>query len=297
MAGIGLGSAQFGLPYGATNRVGRVSEDEVAKILQIASDRGVGLVDTACLYGEAEEVLGRAFPRPNPFRVVTKTPAFDGGPITPHHVGLARRSLERSLSRMRLDAVYGLLVHHAEDVFCEGGDALVAAMQGWREEGLVSKIGVSVYSGAEAVRIAERSDIDLVQLPLNILDQRSILDESLAQLSELGVEVHVRSVFLQGIIVESSERLPQYFMRFARELNKLDEAVDASGIGRLAFALAFARQAPFVDTAIVGVCSSAELSEVLDAWDLADTVAEDFSMLCSDNEDLLSPVRWPNSVQ
>lgn len=287
---LALGTAQFGMAYGATNTVGQVDEGEVARILELAAASGVTMIDTATLYRSAEAVLGRALPASHAFRIVTKSPAFGGGPIMPQHVAETRAALEQSLERLNIDSVYALLVHHAEDLLCPGGDLLMAGLDLWRAEGLTEKIGVSVYSGREAIEIAGRYDIDVVQLPLNILDQRSLMDGTMDHLSDAGIELHVRSIFLQGVAVEPARRLPDYFSRFSGDLDRL--ATAAEGFGRVAFALGFIRQVRSADAAIVGVSSRRELQEVLDAWMFAANISADFSALRAEDEELISPMRW-----
>ena len=54
-----LGSAQFGLNYGITNKKGKVSEQELVKILELAAESGITTIDTAPAYGSSEETLGK----------------------------------------------------------------------------------------------------------------------------------------------------------------------------------------------------------------------------------------------
>lgn len=294
MTSLGLGTAQFGLDYGATNTTGRVDESEVSTIVEMASTRGATVIDTASLYGGAEEVLGRTLPRAHHFNVVTKSSVFERAEISNADVCRARATLERSLANLQTDSVYGFLVHHAEDILRPGGERLMEAMCAWRDEGLCKKIGVSVYKGSEACRIADLFDIDLVQLPLNVLDQSSLRDGTLIRLAAAGIEVHARSVFLQGVIVEQIENLPPFFSSFRRELERVSWAAHDAGVDRLTFALAFIQQIGLVDVAIVGVSNSSEFRTILDAWDRAPSVVAEYSGLSSMDEGLINPMRWPN---
>src|SRR5437667_1392801 len=111
---LGLGSAQFGFDYGISNQSGRPSEREVAAILALAAKIGVEVIDTAAAYGESEDVLGRVLWPGHPFHVITKTVPIRSERILKADITSVRTSFLRSLERLRLDRVYGLLVHHSE---------------------------------------------------------------------------------------------------------------------------------------------------------------------------------------
>ena len=67
---IGLGTVQFGLPYGINNTYGQTQEVEVKVILQIASKNGITILDTAHAYGNCETILGKQ--DLNKFNIVSK---------------------------------------------------------------------------------------------------------------------------------------------------------------------------------------------------------------------------------
>ena len=69
-----LGTAQFGLPYGITNQTGKVPEGEVRKMLKLAAESGIQLLDTAQAYGAAEG-CGRCWPTNTSRRLISKLPA------------------------------------------------------------------------------------------------------------------------------------------------------------------------------------------------------------------------------
>ena len=194
-AKLGLGTAQFGSDYGVFNARGRISGAEAAAILLTAARGGVSLIDTAAGYGEAETMLGDLLPESNPFRIVTKTAPLGRGGVDGVEAG-ARTSLHR-LGVERADA---LLVDRAADLFGPQGPALWNRLKRLKDEGLFDRIGVSAQVGDDPIGIARRFKPDLMQLPASLLDQRLIADGQLCDIAELGVEIHLRSVFLQGLL-------------------------------------------------------------------------------------------------
>jgi aryl-alcohol dehydrogenase-like predicted oxidoreductase len=291
MTSLGLGTVQFGMPYGVANRGATTSHDQLNAILAHAARRGVRLIDTAALYGDSEAVLGAAFPRNHPFSIVTKTPKLGSESAGAQALVDA---FERSLRNLRQPKLYGLLVHDANDLLRPGGDALWQAMDDLKRRGLVDRIGVSVYTAAQIDAVLERFEPTLVQVPLSIVDQRLLESGHLSRLNERGVEIHARSVFLQGLLLMHPAERPPYFAQFDAELSGFTRFLAEHRMTALQAALAFVHGVEEIDAAIVGVTSQAQLDACLDALE-APQQSADFSTLACRNESLLNPALWPTS--
>jgi aryl-alcohol dehydrogenase-like predicted oxidoreductase len=289
LASIGLGTAQFGFDYGVSNRAGRVPESQVARVLELALRHGIRVLDTASVYGDSEAVLGRVLAGRADFAVVTKTTPSGAADGAPDLETIAARFHE-SLTRLRLPRVYGLLVHHGESLLRPGGDALYARLTQWKHEGLVQKVGASVYDPVQALQLAQRFPLDLVQLPLNVFDQRADSAGVLSTLHQRGIEVHARSVFLQGLLLMGAEELPTGLQRFAARLQAYRSALLGGGCSPLEGALGFARAMPGVDVVLVGVTSDTQLQECIAAYRRG--CGLDLKEFACTDEDLIDPRRW-----
>lgn len=289
---LGLGTAQFGLDYGISNQRGQVPLHEVNRILACAEAAGIDLLDTACLYGDSEAVLGQALGSRSSFRIITKTPQFKTQKLGAAQAAALRAAFDASLQRLTRPSAYGLLVHHADDLLAAGSEALYEAMLLLRETGHVQKIGVSVYDGRQIDEILERYSPDIVQLPINALDQRLVKSGRLAALKARGIEVHARSVFLQGLLLMSAERLPGYFTPYRDHLQKYFRALEEIGLSPLQGALAFLDTVRDVDVAIVGVTSAAELQQVVEARRVPATPRDFFDSFGVTDERFINPACW-----
>lgn len=285
---VGLGTVQWGVDYGVANRDGRTPAAEVERILAAARAAGLRVLDTAALYGEAESVLGEQ--DLSGLRVVTKTPRYAHAPITAADADDLRGTLNRSLARLRLPAVHGLLAHHADDLLVPGGERLIDALHALRAEGKAARIGVSVYDGAQLDAILARFTPDLVQLPLNVFDQRLIVDGSLARLAALGVEVHVRSVFLQGLLLMSPDSAPAYFDPWREQLRAWHAICAERKVQPQQAALAFACDLPEVSCCLIGVQNIAQFEQALTGLDTVPPF-DAAPLACSDPA-LLNPASW-----
>ncbi|HUE19458.1 MAG TPA: aldo/keto reductase [Stellaceae bacterium] len=291
---LGLGTAQFGMAYGRFNRDGRPSLDAVADILRAAAAHGFGTIDTAALYGESEAVLGQALRPDHNFRIVTKTPRFGTARIGIEQAAALRTAFQASRTRLRQDKLYGLLAHDSDDLLAEGGKHIFDAMQDLKRQGEVEKIGASVYTVRQIEGLLGRGSLDLIQAPMNVLDQRLIDSGTLREIASRGIELHIRSAFLQGLLLADLAALPPHFAAARPALEAFQRAARAAGRSPAQAALAFLLGRPEIDTVLVGVDSLAQIEEIacgpLDPLDL------DYHAFRVTDEGILNPSAWPGAV-
>ncbi len=288
---LGLGTVQFGLDYGISNCSGKTPESEVRKILQLAVDSGVRVLDTATGYGDSEEVLGRVLPMQHPFSIVTKTPASCSQELGGEFVDRVRESFCLSLSKLGQKKVYAVLVHRAEDLLSTHGDRLMDALLEFRQRGMVEKVGVSVYSGVQIDAILERYPVELVQLPVNVLDQRLIASGHIAQLKCAGIEVHARSAFLQGLLLMSLAAVPGNFAPIRGHLESYHAYIESLGLTPLQAALGFVLGQSELDRVILGVNTAQQFSEVL-AGHMTKVDVHSMARFALSDISVLDPSQW-----
>ncbi len=285
---LGLGTVQWGVDYGISNQVGMTAPDEVKKILSAAQQAGLRVLDTASLYGESETVLGAN--RLEAFKIITKTPRFDTHTIGDLHVEQMFSTFNRSLKKLEVESVEGLLIHNAQDILVDGGERLVAGMERLKGKGKVTKIGVSIYDGNQIDGLLRKFTPDLIQLPLNVLDQRLIHSGWLQRLHDKGCEIHVRSVFLQGLLLMPLEDIPIYFESIRPLLVRWHAAARDQGMSLVQAALSFVRDLPEVDYVLVGVESLSQFQACLK--DFSAPASFDAAGLECDDQAFVNPVLW-----
>lgn len=294
---IGLGTVQFGMNYGISNRAGRPGEAEVAAVLARAVTLGVGYLDTAPAYDDAEALIGRLLPEGHGLRIVTKTPAVPDERIEARHGRQWLDSFECSLERLRIDSLYGLLVHRAADLGKPGWEHLVDALHVLKTRGLVGRVGVSVYDEQQLDLAESRFRLELVQLPLNALDRRPVASGLLARLKAQGIEIHARSVFLQGLLLTPPSDLPEFFAPIRPALAGLRAEWMRRRLSPVVACLSFVMQQPEIDAALVGVNSVAELDEIAEAVAVLPGIdGGEIAGLPEIAPEYLDPSRWPAVV-
>ena len=258
---LGLGAVQFGMNYGISNTEGQTTENELREILRVAKTRDLKVIDTAALYGSSEECLGRTLCSDHGFSIVTKTPKFQS---CANPAETLQRTFMQSLLRLNSTSVYGLLFHDADDLLSNSGGVLWAKARELKAQGLVSKIGTSVYTSEQIDRLLERYQLDLVQLPFNILDQRLLHSGHLEQLKKAGTEIHCRSAFLQGLLLLDPERLSPHFDSVRSHLVTYTKTLCKLGLSPLQASLGYVLSRPEFETVICGINNHRQLLELCD---------------------------------
>jgi aryl-alcohol dehydrogenase-like predicted oxidoreductase len=292
---LGIGTAQFGLDYGISNASGKTSLKEVQSILKVATENGVDVLDTACFYGDSESVIGRCLPKQNRFRIITKTLSFKKNRYSADDGNIIEKAFYESLKRLRLSSVAGLLIHHTDNVFAEGGEFLYDAMHELKSKGLVEKIGFSVYSGEQIDKLLDLYDFEMIQVPVNVLDQRLIKGGKLKKLKDKGIEIHARSIFLQGLLLMEPDNIHSYFDPIKPVINKYKDFVISRGLTPVEGAINLVASVPEIDYIIVGVNTAEQLRANLDGFKstLKDRIPlENFSMFSLEESRYINPSLW-----
>jgi aryl-alcohol dehydrogenase-like predicted oxidoreductase len=272
---LGLGTVQFGLSYGISNKKGKTSKEEVEKILSSAHKNGIELLDSASAYGDAEEVLGGN--NLSNFKVVSKfLPPSEGQKVI--------NQLRKSLQNLGLNQIYGYLAHRPME--------LLNHPEQWKElkrfkaEGTVKKIGFSLNEPEELEKLLEKGyEPDLIQVPYNFFDRR--FESGIKNLKEQGCEIHTRSAFLQGLFFMDPNELNEYFDEVKPLLKQIQELEPLSGA-----LLKFVLEKPFIDKVISGVEDEAQLLQNIESVEKAPSLPE-LKGTISDN--ILIPSRWQKS--
>ena len=258
---IALGTVQFGLNYGIANQGGQVQLKEAENILKLAMGNSIDTLDTAIAYGSSETTLGHI--GVSNWQVVTKLSAV---PVGCRDISRwVESEITESLTRLRINQLHGVLLHRPEQLLGKNGDQISKALQNLKTSGRIRKIGVSIYAPNDLEHLIQVMDLDLVQAPLSILDRRLIDSGWARRLNALGVELHVRSAFLQGLLLIPANQRPPKFARWQLLWAEWEQWLAASGLTPLQACLAFTLGFSEVKRVVVGVDSVQQLNEILGA--------------------------------
>ncbi|MDA8174095.1 MAG: aldo/keto reductase [Nitrospiraceae bacterium] len=287
---LGLGIVQLGNEHGISNG-DEAGHNEAAAIFRLALSSGVRILDTAAGYQESEQLLGNLLPEDHEFKIVTKTIPFLGVWEASVKASLLEENFLQSLAKMHAKSVYGMLVRHAADLLVSGGHLIYEKMLELKSRGLVSKIGVSALTADQIDRITDKFAMDIIQVPLSVLDQRLIASGHLARMKDAGIEIHCRSVFLHGLLLAEPLNLPHYFSPVKGHLLQYREGIRKMGLTPVEAALGFITGLDEVDAAICDVCNRGHLAKLLASYKPLGKHF-DFGGFAIQDQAILNPSSW-----
>lgn len=250
-----IGTAQFGLDYGISNDQGQVAMEEVQKILAYSGKIGITTLDTAPAYGSSEEVLGK-INVVDRFKVSTKVDVKDPMKI--------RSSVLNSLKRLRRKRLDYFFVHDENLLLGEKSEEYYLELHRLKVEGLIAKIGVSSYYPEKLNDIVGKFEINVVQVPVNIFDQSFIKNNFLHSLKSRNIEIHARSIFMQGLVFIDPARLNPFFQPVLSKIEAFNKFCQTHKCSKLSFAFNFVNSLKIIDGYVLGVQSTQNLREIND---------------------------------
>jgi len=290
---IALGTVQFGQKYGISNLKGQPDEKTIKKIFDLAAKRGVTILDTAPAYGMAEIRLGNILGGSEQFEIITKTCTLSSIEKVKSPSSSINQIFEQSLTRLKIDQTFGLLVHLADDLLGPYGDDIWKTLEQVKASGHTKYIGASCYNVSEARTISDRYPIDIVQLPLNIFDQSLISSGTLNLLSKRGVMVHARSVFLQGLLLMKPNSLPEGFEKAKPALKAFIKAAQNVELSPLELSIQFVNSLKAIDQIVIGVENSSQLIEIFNAVGRVLPKTLQTEKLEIKDSSIINPSIWP----
>jgi len=282
---IALGTAQFGMNYGISNKDGKVNENEIKLILDLAYKNGINTLDTAKAYGESEMVLGKYF---------NKAPKSKWNIITKFHTDKKiENQYHNSFEIMNIKPQ--IILAHSLNIFLSKDFQNAAKLLSMKFSFL--KVGVSIYN-EEEIDIALNSDFrpQIIQLPINILDTKLFHNDTLTRIFDLGIKIHARSVFLQGLFYLNNFKIKKYFNDVAPTINKLKSIAYAANLNLAELSLLWLLSLNQISLVIIGLDSSDQLRQHIKTInkDVSANIFEEALSINYENDKILNPSLWDN---
>jgi aryl-alcohol dehydrogenase-like predicted oxidoreductase len=292
MLALGIGTVQFGLNYGISNSTGKPLPDEVTAILSYAQNYSevFTVIDTARNYGESESILGNLKELTSKQRIITKLP-----PYTSLGVNYSLEStFQKSVDALRCTHLDGLMTHHAKDFQGPHAREISTFLQQKKIQGLCKKIGISAYSREEIDFVISNFFVpDLIQIPMNLFDHRLLSGSYLEELKRKGIEIHVRSIYLQGLMFTDPKKLDPFFDPIKEHLIHLQQVRNQLNLSVEEIALAFIKSIPQIDVAVIGINRLVEIETIHKVFSMNHNLSSDFfKQFKIENELFLNPANW-----
>lgn len=286
-----LGTVQFGLNYGIHNQSGKMSQEEISKVLLLAHENNIRILDTADAYGDSQQQIGLFQKNKNiQFHILTKYKGVPADELKTH--------TNKVLQTLHSPKLACLSLHD----FKELSDAnLMSGYRDLKNLGLTEKIGVSVYTPDECLTALKHEFIDVIQIPFNVLDNENRWHKAFEYKAKLNrkVEVHARSSFLQGLLYKNSQQINSdtpYLADLIPSMETLRKVAEEYKKSLAEYSLSYCLQNKNINSVLIGVDSAMQLQNNLNCIKktLEPEAFDVVSKIKINNERLINPSQWPS---
>tara|TARA_B110000027_G_C16100145_1_gene292654 strand:+ start:1003 stop:1857 length:855 start_codon:yes stop_codon:yes gene_type:complete len=259
---LSIGTAQFGFKYGICNKDGIIKNQEVKKIIEFCRYKKISSIDTAQGYGKSHKVLGSL--NLDKFQITTKISNIKKKTIKDleNYITL---EIDKILKELNTKKVYALLIHDVSQLKGKFGENFYNVLQNLKKSKKFIKLGVSVYTKKELEFIIKKYNIDIVNLPISVANQEFCEKNYLLKLKKKKIEIHVRSIFLQGLLLSNYRYLPKrfknnkFFLEWFKWLKMHNyDSLDAS--------LGFIKNIKYINKIVIGVDNHYQLKTIVKAY-------------------------------
>jgi len=282
---IVLGSAQFGLNYGISNKKGKTTLREVELILDYAFSKGIETIDTASSYGDAETILGK-FNLGKDFKIYSKISSIKNQPNVEDFIS---EQIFNSLELLKIDCLEGVFLHRPNDLLSDDSYKMIETLDKCVSDSLIKSYGISIYESKDLDSLNRYSNLSLLQVPRNILDRRFSREEIKQRFTKNNIKFFVRSVFLQGLLLMDIDLQKRKFPNYSKLWNKWNLWLEEQNISAVEACLSFFQSDQDYDKLIVGVESKKQLQQILNI-DHSDKKVPNFKNFI--DEKIINPSKW-----
>lgn len=279
----------MGLSYGINNIKGKIKVSESHEIFKMAFESGIRLLDSAETYGNAHQIIGNfhtLYPEYR-FNVITKVPPLD-------KIENIEAKIEQYLQELNVNELECIMFHSFQSY--KNNINLIPRLENLKEKGQIKQIGVSIYTNEELKELIDDNNIDVIQLPFNLLDNFSVRGKLLNEAKSKGIIIHTRSAFLQGLFFKNPLEESSIVKPLKNQLIEINNLAQKAGVPIGTLALSYCIGQSCIDQVLIGIDSKDQLQFNLDAvgHQISDAIIKSINQIKTTNKDLLNPSLWNN---
>lgn len=304
---ITLGTAQLGFNYGIANVNGKPDFNKSIEILNYSWQNEINTFDTSPLYGNSEKLIGsfissKSIDNLENLIIISKLPRIQlEDKLTFDNLYMhIKNQIFQSIKNLQIKKIPIYLIHHTPDINIKDG-LIIDCLTQIKSDGLIDKFGISAYNPEEVKTSLKFKDINVIQIPINIFDQRLIRNGLLKELKKRGYIIFARSIYLQGLFFISPEKLPKNLKIAKEPLLKLQTIIKEYNIDIDKLTFLFVRDLPEISSLVIGTEKVKQVERNIKILkeqpllnDIRNRIMEEFSEI---SERIINPSLWNKSNQ
>ncbi|MBL4711279.1 MAG: aldo/keto reductase [Gammaproteobacteria bacterium] len=291
---LSLGTVQFGIDYGIANNNGQPRQNDVDEILNYVCSKGINCLDTAQGYGNSEEVIGKYLKtiEYNDISVVSKV---DSKELILKEINFID-SIKNSISKLEVDSLFGLLMHNS-NLMNQWNDEFSNKVSLLKEKKMIKYFGVSIYTNDEFDMALNNEDIDIIQVPFNIFDQRALHNKWFEKAKNKNKLIFIRSIYLQGLLLMDINKIPDKLGKAKQHLEALEEYSQNLRITRNELCLSYVNTIAKDSSLLFGCETLYQAKQNLDTFENIKDLDENNLKKIDDtfgnvSESIYNPTKW-----
>lgn len=285
-----LGAAQFSGSYGFDKTKYTLTKKEIKKIFNCMKNNDINFLDTSLEYINVGKKI--KLYKTKKVKFITKIKFKNSDLKNKDEKQIKEIIMKRLLlskKEMNIEYFHSLLIHNFEILEQSNQKKLFNVLVKLKKNGELGKIGFSIYNFKKLKSSLKKFDPDIIQCPYNIFDRR-LDDVDLKKIiRKKKTSIHVRSIFLQGLLLLSPENLPKKFLKWKNKFVKWHNWSKKRGISKVDAIFSFLNSNKNIDKIIFGVQNLNQLNEILNLKIKKIRIP---TYLESKDKNLISPNLW-----
>lgn len=275
---ICIGTANFNRKYGLNKK--KLSLTQKKKIFGELNKQNIKFLDTANAY-KSDSFLNYN----KKFNIITKLSSLKN--FSKFDLQTEIESQIKNLTRFK--PLYAVLLHDCKDMFSKNNLDIYKSLLNLKKKKMIKKIGISCYNEND-LQILKKFNFDIIQFPLNIFDQRILKKKNLMLLK--NKELHVRSIFLQGLLLKDKNYVENYFSEWSKNFDNYYNFLKKNNLTSLECCLRFIKQQKIISKIVLGVENINQLNQIIKIFKKKYSHRLNFKYLKTNDKNLILPFNW-----
>ena len=277
-----IGTANFGMKYGLGYK--NVNQKEIKKILSFGKKNGIRTLDTAPSYKNAFENLRRN--KIENWDIISKIPSIPKNiDNINHHI---QKIFFSNLKKINLSKIHTILIHDEKDILnVTKGKKILKILNHFKKEKLVKRVGCSIYDSHKVKRVIKNYDFDVIQCPYNIFDKRLVDSGLFRLLKKRKINIHLRSIFLQGLLLKKKKDIPVQFNN-NQKITKYYKLLEKYNLSNIEFCLSELDKIEY-EKVLIGISHTNQLKDIIN---FKNHLNKSTNILKTKNLKLIDPRKW-----
>jgi aryl-alcohol dehydrogenase-like predicted oxidoreductase len=253
-----IGTANLNSNYGLIKNSLKIKD--FRNVLKFCKKLGIKIIDTSPNYSNSEIIIGRETKK---FEIITKIPKIPKKIKKIEIVDWIFKKIYESSANTKTKKFYGVLLQNADILLSSKSLIIYKTLQDLKKKGKISKIGISIYNFKILEKILDQFKIDFIQVPFNVFDRRILNKKILKKIKKKGVKIHVRSIFLQGLLIEKNFQIPSHLSNLKKNLKNWHQWLKKNNIDPLNGCIEFVSNYKQIDKFVIGFNNFKQFNQII----------------------------------